>query len=163
MASNGAAGHPSQKPVARAIEKVLNLGLLASSAGVLAIAWQLQPDPSGMGTHRQLGLGACTFYSLTGWPCPTCGMTTTFAYAMHGQWGAAFLTQPFGFLLFLCTVAVAGVSAVEALRPTRRWTRFWGWLAPREGWVAGALMLGMMGGWAYKLLLAAVARMPAGP
>ena len=32
-----------------------------------------------MGTHQQLGLPPCNFVTLTGYPCPACGMTTSFA------------------------------------------------------------------------------------
>ncbi|MGE3821953.1 MAG: DUF2752 domain-containing protein, partial [Isosphaeraceae bacterium] len=43
-----------------------------------AVASWLEPDPSGFGTHRQLGLPPCHFAWVTGKPCPTCGMTTAF-------------------------------------------------------------------------------------
>jgi hypothetical protein len=38
-----------------------------------------------METHRQLGLPECTFKTLTGEPCPSCGMTTSFALLMRGD------------------------------------------------------------------------------
>lgn len=63
------------------------LGLMA----VFAIACWLNPyDASGrplsMETHRQLGLPPCTFYTLTGGlPCPSCGMTTSFALLARGD------------------------------------------------------------------------------
>jgi hypothetical protein len=38
-----------------------------------------------MGSHQQLGLPACTFYTLTGLPCPSCGMTTSFAFLIRGD------------------------------------------------------------------------------
>jgi len=36
-------------------------------------------------THRGLGLPPCTFYSQTGLPCPSCGMTTSFALLVRGD------------------------------------------------------------------------------
>ena len=36
-------------------------------------------------THRQLGLPECTFKELTGRPCPSCGMTTSFALFIRGD------------------------------------------------------------------------------
>jgi hypothetical protein len=41
-------------------------------------------------THTQLGLPACTFRQLTSLPCPSCGMTTSFALFVRGDlWHAA--------------------------------------------------------------------------
>jgi hypothetical protein len=62
------------------------LGLIA----VFAIALWLDPyrgdgTARRMATHRQLGLPACTFYAVTGLPCPSCGMTTSFALLVRGD------------------------------------------------------------------------------
>jgi hypothetical protein len=38
-----------------------------------------------MGTHMQLGLPDCNFKVLTGLPCPSCGMTTSFSLVMHAD------------------------------------------------------------------------------
>ena len=38
-----------------------------------------------METHRQLGLPECTFKEKTGMPCPSCGMTTSFALFVRGD------------------------------------------------------------------------------
>jgi len=67
---------------------------------VLAIARHLQPDPAGVGTHTQLGLGRCPVLALTGYPCPMCGMTTTFALMADLRPVDAALNQPFGVVLF---------------------------------------------------------------
>lgn len=57
--------------------------------GIFAIAFWLNPYQDGRplmeATHRQLGLPACNFKVLTGVPCPSCGMTTSFALLMHGD------------------------------------------------------------------------------
>src|SRR5262249_50885393 len=59
--------------------------------GIFSIAIWLKPyDASGnplrQETHRQMGLPPCTFYVLTnGYPCPSCGMTTSFSLLMHGD------------------------------------------------------------------------------
>jgi hypothetical protein len=41
--------------------------------------------PRRMGTHMQLGLPDCNFKVLTGLPCPSCGMTTSFSLVMHAD------------------------------------------------------------------------------
>ncbi len=64
----------------------MTLGLLV----VFSIAWRLQPyaaDGSAyrMATHRQLGLPPCSFADQTGYPCPACGMSTSFALLVRGD------------------------------------------------------------------------------
>ncbi len=77
------------------------------------IAAQVTPSPSGYGTHRQLGYPACLMLILTGHPCPTCGMTTAFAYTVRGQFFSAFHAQPAGFVfalgLFVCALCCVRV------------------------------------------------------
>jgi hypothetical protein len=57
---------------------------------VFAIAFWLNPyEENGQArrleTHRQLGLPPCTFKELTNLPCPSCGMTTSFALLVRGD------------------------------------------------------------------------------
>ena len=68
---------------------------------MLSIARVLTPSPSGVGTHEQLGLPACIFLKVTGWRCPSCGLTTSFSYAAHFRFGEALFAQPFGLFLFV--------------------------------------------------------------
>ena len=117
--------------------------LFLPSAAVLGVAASLQPSAEGVGTHLQIwGMSGCTMLQLTGWPCPMCGMTTTFALAAHGRLVDALLCQPFGL-----------VSLVELARLRGLWRRFWDWLGLKEGWIAAALMGGLLAGWVYKLLV----------
>ena len=135
------------------LDRVISLVLLVPSAAVLAVAAYLPPSPTGMSTHTQLGLGGCTMLQLTGWPCPMCGMTTTFSLAVRGRLVDAVLNQPFGVVLFAITVGFALVSLVELVAPRARWRRFWDWLGRKEGWIAAGLLVGLLVGWLYKLAI----------
>lgn len=49
-------------------------------------ALQAQEDEvQRAGTHQQLGLPECNFKAMVGAPCPSCGMTTSFALLMHAD------------------------------------------------------------------------------
>ena len=46
----------------------------------------------------------CAFQAMTGLPCPTCGITRSFAATAHGQLGLAFHYYAFGPFLFVGTL-----------------------------------------------------------
>jgi hypothetical protein len=138
----------------RALAILLSLGSLA----VLGVALSLKPSPRGIGTHLRLGLQPCQFERQTGVPCPTCGMTTSFAYFARGRILASLYVQPMGTLLAFMAAMVFWVGTYEALtgRAFHRllqilpagyylWTLFglalvaWAWkifihLTHRDGW-----------------------------
>lgn len=87
-------------------DKSVAVGLLVTACTVLAVAHWLTPSASGYGTHTQLGLPPCNFLRLTHIPCPSCGLTTCFAYAVRLQFWKAFLANPFGILAFFGTVSL---------------------------------------------------------
>jgi hypothetical protein len=72
----------------------------------LIAARLLHPDARGFGTHTQLGLPPCAFRAWTGLPCPTCGLTTSFAYMARLQLTSAFAAHPLGPLLFALTLSL---------------------------------------------------------
>ncbi len=87
------------------------LGMAALLVGVFALAWWLKPyGPDGrplrMETHRQLGLPPCTFYEYTGLPCPSCGMTTSFALLVRGDVWNSLKANAVGTLLALFCLGV---------------------------------------------------------
>ena len=61
----------------------------------------------------------------TGIPCPSCGMTTSFAWFYHGNLPASFYVQPAGFLAAYLTFAVGFFALYQALtaRPVYRLLR----------------------------------------
>ena len=96
--------HPTLLPRApRAVLAALGAGLLL----LLAVAGVLEPDPRGFGTHERLGLPPCTFQQLTGYRCPSCGMTTSWAHLVRGRMTAAFRDNAGGALLGLASVMLA--------------------------------------------------------
>jgi hypothetical protein len=72
-----------------------------SLATVFLLAAWLHPDPAGLGTHTQLHLPPCGFYEVFHKPCPSCGMTTAFAWMIHGHPLRAVRAQPAGAAVFV--------------------------------------------------------------
>ncbi len=85
---------------------------------VVITATQLTPAAEGMGTHQQLGLPPCGFLVITGIPCPGCGLTTSFAHMVRGQFTGATYANPFGVMLFLVTFFTIPIAAVGLYRGT---------------------------------------------
>lgn len=78
---------------------------------VSAIALYLSPSPDGHGTHRQLGLPPCPSVLLFGRLCPGCGLTTSFALSVRGDFATAFqanLFGPIGYIAFTLTSWACG-------------------------------------------------------
>lgn len=113
-----------------------------------AVAASLEPDPRGYGTHQRLGLPECSFQMLFVRPCPGCGMTTSFAHYVRGQWPAAARANPAGLLLALtCTGLIPWCLMAAALG---RW-----WLVD-EPLVVLAVLMTVIGGvgllvWVWRL------------
>ncbi len=123
--------------------------LLVGIVTVWIVAYVLQPDGRGLGTHEQLGLAPCRMLTIFGIPCAFCGMTTTFTLMAHGHWVAGFLTQPAGGLLFLLTLPAFaassyGVVTAKVPRVIETW-RYSGRLV-----LSGCLVLLL--GWIYKIV-----------
>ena len=155
------AGHPLGPLVSMTaldrplVGRLYAVGLAAAAGAVLATAASLTPSESYMGTHQQLRISRhpCGFVLTTGFPCPTCGMTTAFAHAVRGQFLRAARSQAAGFLLAFATAgtAVFGVAAaVTGRRPRLNWYR----VNPNHlvWWLTGLLAAA----WAGKILLGLV-------
>lgn len=92
------------------LDKSVPVFLFAAASSVLAVARRLKPSPAGYGTHTQLGLPPCNFMRITHLPCPSCGLTTCFAWAVRFQFSKAFSANPFGVLLFFFTALLIPAS-----------------------------------------------------
>jgi hypothetical protein len=129
----------------RVLLVLLGGGLLAS----LSLAALLKPDARGYGTHQALGLPPCTFYYVTGRRCPSCGMTTSWAYLVRGQMWHSFRANVGGSLLGMAALVLAPWALVSGLRG--RW--LCGGLDER--WLVGllwAIMVITLLDWGVRLL-----------
>ena len=111
---------PVPRPWVRGSLIGLALGLIA----VFAVAVWINPynadgSPMSMATHRQLGLPPCNFYYTTGLPCPSCGMTTSFALLMHGDLRSSLRANAVGtFLAGFCLLLIPWSLASAVCRRT---------------------------------------------
>ncbi len=83
---------------------------------LLTAARALAPAPSGRGTHVALGLPPCGFLRWFGLPCPTCGLTTSFAELARFELARSLRAHPLGFPLFALTVLAVPIALRTALR-----------------------------------------------
>lgn len=129
-------------------DRLIYLGLMVLSGITLTLARILRPSPSGFGTHEQLGLPPCLFFKLTGAPCPTCGLTTSFAHSARLNFFEALLVQPFGVLLFSLTV-ISIPFFLAMLRQRVPWSTVI--LARGVDWLIYFLIAAALLSWLYKI------------
>jgi hypothetical protein len=95
--------------------KVWQAAAIAALLGAAAMT-----DP----THP-LPFEVCLFHTLTGLPCPTCGMTRAVCHAVHGHWAQSVAWHPAGlflaaglagWMLWATAEARRGQPIAEALR-----------------------------------------------
>lgn len=101
-------------------------GIAVGLAGVFALSAWLDPydaegRPRAMGTHHQLGLPPCGYLVATGKPCPSCGMTTSFALLAHGDVSASLSANWVGTLLALAGLVTLPWLAASAAKGRWAW------------------------------------------
>lgn len=137
----------SGRPPSRG-ERLFHLVFLGAATAVVLAASFLTPDPSGTGTHTQLGFPPCGLYARYGVPCLSCGMTTSFAHMARLQVLRALWANPLGALLFLGVVAFGLLNAWAAVSG---WSLF-DFVARRDLTRWGLLLLGLaLASWAFKI------------
>jgi hypothetical protein len=95
---------------------------------VFFIATQVRPfeddgKPMQQGSHQSIGLPACNFKVWTGMPCPSCGMTTSFAHLVRGNVWYSLRANWVGTGLALFCAALVPWAIASALRGRYYWIR----------------------------------------
>jgi len=117
---------------------------------LLLVARRLDPDPRGFGTHTQLGLPPCAFLATTGRPCPTCGMTTSFAWFAQGDLASSWRANPAGSLLASTCLALVPWLLTASARG--RPAPFRSWEVPLVGLAVAVVALTVLS-WTVRMTL----------
>lgn len=148
---------PNIYAVAPQAEKLTRAGRLFAGAigfgclAVLILAASLTPSAKGLGTHAEdLHLPDCTFLQNTHLPCPSCGMTTSFAWFARGNLVASAYVQPMGMILAIMAAAAAWGGSYIAItgRPVHRLLR----LLPARYTLLPLLLVGVLA-WGWKIFI----------
>ena len=141
---------PQTPPPMRADRATRTGSALAAGAclAVLIVAAVLRPSAEGHGTHTALGLPSCQWVQMFNKPCPTCGMTTSFAYAADASFVQSAGAQPFGMILAVLTAAIFWGALHTAVTGSRIAGVAMGMLTGRV-LLAGLVLL--LGAWGYKI------------
>ncbi len=124
------------EPVLRAWLRCLLVAIALGLCTVFGIAIYLNPyredgEARSMETHRQLGLPECTFKELSGKPCPSCGMTTSFALLVRGDVISSLRANFVGTLLATVGLAFIPWALGSAWRARYFWIESLEWFLPR--------------------------------
>ncbi len=146
------ARRPDERPPSDRLRRLASGSLALGCLAILTVAAGLSPSGEGHGTHEQLGMDPCGFLATTGYPCATCGMTTSWAHAADGHYVTSFLTQPFGLVLVLITAMVFWFALHTAVYGSRISEAASKVLSDKLVWFGvGGLALG----WGFKIVMMA--------
>ena len=103
-----------------------------------------------MAASSPRGMPPCLFYTVTGIPCASCGMTRAFLDLGHGRFLAALQHNLASPLVYAAAWALLVVALLQALQGQERITGLW----RKVKGVALPIILGtLMVGWAHRLWL----------
>ncbi|MBL0312063.1 MAG: DUF2752 domain-containing protein [Holophagaceae bacterium] len=94
------------------------------------------------------GIDTCAFHSLTGLPCPSCGLTRAFCSISHGHFRDAWSFNPFSFPLY--ATVLAGVAAPALNRRFPAITGGKGTIVFRAGIIVLTTAMLVYGAWRAK-------------
>ncbi len=93
---------------------------------------------------------SCTFRSVTGWPCATCGATRASLAFLQGDLGAAWRFNPM-IAMGLVGIVLFDLYALWVVSTRARRVRFTHFPMSARKWIAGAIVLTVAGNWVYLL------------
>ncbi len=132
-------------------EKALIVAVLAPVLLALGVGALLAANP-GLSLEA-FGYPGCVVLAATGKPCPLCGSTEAFVYALRGDPAAAWRANPFA-LLFIASLVLTAVGLTIALawpRSLRGLLRSRALLITASAWGA-ILLLALVFNWIGRLL-----------
>jgi len=137
--------------VVRGVLVLIALGL----ALVFYIATRVQPykdDGSALksASHETLGLPPCNFKRLTDLPCPSCGMTTSFALLVRGDVSNSMRANWVGTGLAVLCAFLIPWCLVSSFRGRYLWIKR---IEAILGFLVGTFTVLMLGRWGVMLLL----------
>lgn len=120
----------------RARVKDAGLALIGSSWLAASFSLTLHGSDLLLPNGEPLGVG-CWLRAVTGYDCPTCGLSRSFVALFHGDWVSAFAWHPAGPLVAAGTLVTLLLIAVYALsgRPA-----LWG----RRGFARGLSLVAVL-------------------
>lgn len=129
--------------------------MAAGFALVFFIATQVQPyndDGTAMrsASHQTIGLPACRFKEMTDIPCPSCGMTTSFALLVRGDISNSMRANWVGTGLAVFCALLIPWCLVSAFRGKYLWVRR---IDAAIGFLVGSFTVLMLGRWGVLLLM----------
>ncbi|MEO6434612.1 MAG: DUF2752 domain-containing protein [Tepidisphaeraceae bacterium] len=141
---------PVQKQTIGLGARVLALAIALAALSVLIVAVVLSPAPAGVATHRAMGFAPCEFLERSNLPCPTCGMTTSFAHFVRGNWLASVYVQPMGFIVAVACGGLvwAGLYVTLTASPLHRLLQQLPAL-----YTVPAIMAFAIAAWAWKIFI----------
>lgn len=124
---------------------------------VFVVATQVYPyaedgTPRKSGSHQSLGLPPCNFQVWTDMPCPSCGMTTSFAFLVRGDLWNSVKANWVGTGLALFCAALIPWSLASACRGRFYWVRS---IEAPLAILVGVFSVLMLARWGIVLLMTA--------
>ena len=133
--------------------RIVPFFLFSASFIILVLAYSLEPDQSGIGTHQQLGLEPCGFLTIMKIPCMMCGMTTSFSLYMHVQVLEGIVNQPFSLFIFAGTLYTFSLSLLDLIAPRARLARFFDSIQNLSRIYYVLALLLFLGSWIFKITM----------